>query len=346
MCLRVLGFLLAASLLGSAADLPRKNGPIESYPGIDVQLGQVALRDGTLLRTVATRPRAATGKLPVVFFVGWLSCDSMEATSDFDGFSTLTRRVVQAPGYMTFRVDKPGVGDSQGDCSKTDFTAELAGYRAAFRAMLNDPRIDTERIVILGMSNGGGMAPLVAEKTPVRGYISVSGWGRTWYEHMLEHERRRLELAGKDPAEVTRQMQLFSEFYDEYLNRKKTPGEVLAAHPEMKSIWYDKRESQYGRPAAFYQQLQALNLAEVWASTRGDVLVIRGKEDWIMSHADAIAIVDAAEVGNPDHQDFIELAGDHGMMVHGSMYAAFKGQKARFDEGAADAILDFLRKAR
>ena len=344
--MRTVAAILALSLASLAADLPRKNGAVETYPGIDVQLGQVALADGTLLRTIVTRPHAATGKLPVVFFVGWLSCDSMEAASEFDGFSTLIRRVVQAPGYMTFRVDKPGVGDSQGDCAKTDFTTELEGYRAAFRAMRADPRVDTSRIVLLGISNGGGVAPLVAERTPVRGYVSVSGWGRTWYEHMLEHERQRLALAGKDPEEVTRQMELFARFYTEYLIEKKTPAQVLAAHPEMKSIWYDKPQSQYGRPAAFYQQLQALNLAGAWETAQGDVLVIRGKEDWIMSHADAEAIAEAVDIGHPDYVTFEERPGDHGMMVHGSMYASFKRQPAKFDDGVATLILQFLAKLR
>lgn len=339
-CMRTLAVILALSLGSLGADLPRKSGPIESYPGIGVQLGQVAVADGTLLRTIVTRPHAASGKLPAVFFVGWLSCDSMEAASEFDGFSTLIRRVVQAPGYMTFRVDKPGVGDSQGDCSKTDFTTELEGYRAAFRAMLADPRVDASHIIVLGMSNGGGVAPLVAEKTPVHAYISVSGWGRTWLEHMLEHERLRLTLSGKSPPEVTRQMQLFAEFYDEYLNGKKTPGEVLAAHPEMKDIWYDQADSQYGRPAAFYQQLQGLNLAEAWSHVQAPVLVARGAQDWIMSRADAEAIADAA---GRRHATYVERPGDHGMMVHPAMTLHGTG---KFDDGAATLVRDFLAKVK
>src|SRR5207248_505671 len=119
--------------------LPRKGAVLESYPGIDVRLGSVSLADGTLLRTIVTRPTAASAKLPAVFFVGWLSCDSMESPSDADGFAALIRRVVQRSGMLTFRVDKPGVGDSQGDCSRTDFTRELESYRVAFRALLADP---------------------------------------------------------------------------------------------------------------------------------------------------------------------------------------------------------------
>ena len=80
---------------------------------------------GERLRTFITRPNTATatGKVPAIFFVGWLSCDSVEypdATTK-DGFGILLRRLIEQSGYATVRIDKPGVGESQGDCSKTDF---------------------------------------------------------------------------------------------------------------------------------------------------------------------------------------------------------------------------------
>jgi poly(3-hydroxybutyrate) depolymerase len=31
--------------------------------------------------------------------------------------------------------------------------------------------IDTDRVFVLGMSNGGGFSPMVAQGHPVRGYI-------------------------------------------------------------------------------------------------------------------------------------------------------------------------------
>jgi len=341
--MRVLALCLLLSLTASAAELPRKGGAVESYPGIEVKLGSVALADGTQLRTIVTRPAQAAGKLPAVFFVGWLSCDSMEAASDADGFAALIRRVVARSGMTTYRVDKPGVGDSQGDCAQLDFDGELAAYRAGWAAMLADPRVDARRLYVIGLSNGGGVAPLVAGDTPVLGYVSIGGWGRTWLEHMLEHERVRLTLAGKSPAETTQQLRLFGTFYDEYLNRKKTPGEVLAAHPEMKAIWYDAPGGQYGRPAAFYQDLQALNLAEVWSKVTVPVLVIRPEFDWIMSRNDGHAIAAAVGRAHPHLVTYAEPQADHGLMRRKSMAESFAGKRSSFHEGVATMVLDFLK---
>src|SRR5256885_12977737 len=128
--------------------------------------------------------------------LGWLSCDSIEAPPDTkDATGLVFRGLAQLPGFCLFRVDKQGVGDSEGVCAENDFASELAGYRAAFRALKNYDFIDSNRAYILGISNGGGFAPLVpesdAEQAQVRGYLSVGGWATTWFEHMLEIERRR-----------------------------------------------------------------------------------------------------------------------------------------------------------
>jgi len=316
---------------------------MENYPNVDVTLGTVSLADGTLLRTIRTAPHEANGKLPAVFFVGWLSCDSIESPTDSDGFATLIRTVVQRSGMITFRVDKPGTGDSEGDCAKTDFATELAGYRAAFAALASQPEVDRDRIFMIGLSNGGGFEPLVPQG-PIRGYVSVSGWGTTWYEHMLQHERLRLQLSGKQPAEISRQMQQFSTLYDEYLNQQRTPAEVIAAHPDFKQIWYDNGPGQYGRPAIFYQQLQALNLAQAWMQVTVPVLVIRGTYDWVMSNQDASAISEAVNAAHPGLAQYREFPMAHNLNHYEGMAASFRAMKAPFEIAVADSVFDFLRK--
>ena len=61
-------------------------------------------------------------------------------------------------------------------------------------------------------------------------------------------------------------MKQYATFYDLYLNGRQTPGAVLQAHPELKPLWTDQPARQYGRPAAFYWQLQSLNLARAWSA--------------------------------------------------------------------------------
>jgi len=67
-------------------------------------------------------------------------------------------------------------------------------------------------------------------------------------------------------------MKVFSQFYDLY-DQGHTPGEVIRQHPKWQDYWYDSSDGQYGPSAAFYQQLQALNLGEAWQKVDAPVLV-------------------------------------------------------------------------
>jgi len=99
-----------------------------------------------------------------------------------------------------------------------------------------------------------------------------------------------------------------------------TPGEIVAQHPEWKSLWYDTPDGQYGRPAAFYQQLQALNLGDAWQKVTAPVLVVRGTADNIMSDADARAIAENVNRVHPGMARYVEIAGgDHLLSVKGKL---------------------------
>jgi len=104
--------------------------------------------------------------------------------------------------------------------------------------------------------------------------------------------------------------------------------------PEWKDLWYDLPDGQYGRPAAFYQQLQALNLGQAWQRVTAPVLVIRGNNDTIMSRADSEAIVQIVNQAHPGHAQYLEIAG----MTHG---ATVKGE---FDDELLRTILTWMKQ--
>ncbi len=310
--------------------------PREHFQNADVLYDWVSNSRGDKLRTFITHPKNASGKAPVLFFVGWLSCDSVEyPQGETDGFSAVILRLIEQSGYATVRTEKPGVGESQGtQCDKADFQGELEGYQAAFDAMGKYDFLDLDRVIVIGLSNGGGFAPFVARHHPVRGFVAAGSWGRTWYEHMLENERVRLTGEGKSAAEVNDAMKAFAQFYDLYLIQGQTPGQILAQHPQWKNLWYDAPDGQYGRPAAFYQQLQALNLGQVWQDVDAPVLVIRGSKDTVMSRADSSAIAEIVNRVHPGKARYVEVEG----MTHG-----FNVQK-KFHSEVVTLILNWAKE--
>ena len=334
--------LLVVAAIGCAATMFAQTPPADSshkreqFRNAEITYDWVTNSQGQKIRTFVTRPKSASGKVPAIFFVGWLSCDAVEyPDGETDGFGAIFWRLIEQSGFATMRMDKPGVGESQGACARTDFQTELDSYRAAFESISKYPFVDQSAVFVVGLSNGGGTAPLSAGQHLVRGYIAASSWGRTWYEHMLENERVRLTMDKKlSAAEINDAMRVFTDFYSLYLIHRMSPGEIIAHHPEWKGLWYDASDGQYGRPAAFYQQLQDLNLGKVWQEVDAPVLVLHGTSDTIMSRSDSRAISDIVNRAHPGHATYAEIQdADHLLAVN-----------KKLEEHVVPIMIDWMRK--
>jgi pimeloyl-ACP methyl ester carboxylesterase len=323
-----------------AAELPLTM-PLERHPGIEIVAGSVEAPGGRRVRTYTTVP-SGSGKLPGIFVAGWLSCDSVVlASQDLHGADRLLQDVVRKSGAIVVRMDKPGVGDSEGDCAQTDFLTELEAYRRAFGSFIRHPRLDTRRVMVLGISNGGGFAPLVAGDAAVARFVTVGGWSKTWFEHMIDLERRRVVLAGADPVHIGPTLKALSEFHAAYLFERLTPAQVMERRPHLRGVWYDKPDSQYGRPARFYHQLQDLDLAAAWGRVHVPTLVVWGEYDWIMDRDDQEQIV---RLVGPAAKLLVVPRADHSFSQHPDPATAFRRMGAGdYPSAAAEEILAFLR---
>jgi len=224
----------------------------------------------------------------------------------------------------------------------------LAAYRQAFRKLKDYAFVDSDRIFIFGISNGGGFAPLVvAETARVKGYVVDGGWIKTWYEHMLEIERRRLTLAGHGASELNTLMKRVEEFYSGYLLDRLPPREIFARRPEFKSLWEGDPERQYGRPIAYYQQLQDLNLMAAWSGVKAPLLALHGEFDWIMSRGDLEIMVGLVNHKVPGTAEMVEIpATGHTFEHYASQEAAFEGKLLPFDDRVAQRIGQWFERHR
>lgn len=319
----------------------------ETVDGLIVRYSQAQSERGYRVRTYTTRPAAARGRLPVVVFIPWLSCDAVEAPFGprGDGWARTLNVVMRGVPVQFVRVEKPGVGDSEGpDCSAADLDHDLAAFRTGIRAALADPGVDPQRLFLFGGSIGGALAPVLAQDFNPRGLIVSGGFSRTWYEHILGHERRRLTLSGKPPAEVNAAMKSFAELYALVLLEGQTPAQAIAARPPLGNVWYDAPAHQFGRPIRYYQQVQALDVEGAWARVQVPTLVLWGEYDWIMGRDDQERIVAILGARDPTLATYIVRRGmNHHFDAFASPREAFAEENGKFDDGAAQAIVEWLR---
>ena len=177
------------------------------------------------------------------------------------------------------------------------------------------------------------------------GYVTVGGWSKTWFEHMVDLERRRVVLSGTPPAQVAATLARLDEFHAAYLFDRLTPEEVMRARPQLRSVWYDEPDSQYGRPAAFYHQLQRLDLMAAWNAVRVPTLVVWGEYDWIMDRSDQELIVRLVNGDGVERASlYVAAKADHGLGTYPDRKAAFDGTGGTgYSAEAGAAILLFVQ---
>lgn len=327
-------------------DLTLPTLPFEESPGSEVVYGSVQTVRGYRVRTIVSRPIGAKGRLPAVLFVPWLSAAPIESpTGRADGWARLLRALPARSGWVLMRVEKPGVGDSEGPEPWTnDLEIDLDAYRAALGALRQMPGVDSSRIVLLGASIGGALAPVLAREQPVFGLVVSGCFSRTWFEHMLEIERQRLTLDGRAPGEVNRALQAYAEFYALYLGQRLTPGEVVARRPDLAPLWHDALDGQYGRPAAYHHQVARLNVEEAWSRLDAPVLALYGEYDWIMSRAEhehVVALVNERWPGRATLEVLPKTG--HDLDTFATREDSFHGRNPGFDEGVIERVAAWLR---
>jgi pimeloyl-ACP methyl ester carboxylesterase len=237
------------------------------------------------------------------------------------------------------RVEKPGVGDSEGICTETDLDTELAGNRAAFEALKAHPWVDPTRIVAMGQSFAGGLLPLVAKPAETRGYLFLNSWVRTWLERLLEFERLRLESSGLSAGDVSLRMRRLAELYGLVLEGGMTPAEAISRKPELGLVWEDPPAHQYGRPIRFLQQLQATNVSAAWEKVDRPTLAVYGEADIVMSRNDHERVVAMVNRNNAGAGQLLLVPG----MNHG-LSAPRPGGGEGLPDVVATTVLDWLRK--
>lgn len=256
--------------------------PLEQSAHAEVVYGEVAY-DGGQLRSILELPKDVS-KPPVVLFLPGVGCGSLDYFYDPQAPIKLLVEALVAEGIAVYRVEKPGMGDSQGtqDCLEMDFNYEVAAFDAALKQLKAIPEIDAEHIFLYGHSLGTISAPLVASKNKVAGIIAWGGISTTWYEYALKLERDQKTLFGMDYVEIDEEFRRVHPFlYDFYVKRLNKAE--LAAIPEYADLMdehFHQGELWHGlHHYSYFQTLNQVDLLSAYKAADCPVLALAGEHD-------------------------------------------------------------------
>lgn len=299
--------------------------------------------DQTLRRTLVTIPSQAYGRRPAVLILGGIGCFSIDNASDpQDSYMRLAHDLGKR-GFVAMRLEKSGVGDSQGaPCITVDFQSEIHSYEVALEALQHDPHVDRRRIYLLGHSIGTLIAPRLANMRGAAGIIVAEGVGRNWIEYELSNLRRQLDLGGEPPAQVDAKLIAKEICMHRLLVEKEAETEIERTQPEC------REHNSYPASASYMQEVAALNIAEPWTKFSGPLLAIYGTGDFVTTHDDHRRIVDIVNTLHPGSATLMLIEGmDHHLDVAGTQQQAYdlrvkQQSSGPYDEALSHAVLDWL----
>ena len=160
-------------------------------------------KDGTALAGTFTVRRGG-GKHPAAVMVtGTGTQDRDESLFGHKPFLVIADHLTRA-GIAVLRVDDRGIGGSGGDTAATTLDDKTDDTLAGVAWLAAQPDVDPVRIGVIGHSEGGLIAPMVASRssTPIAFIVLLAGPGLTGIEILLTQLEAQALAQGASPAQI------------------------------------------------------------------------------------------------------------------------------------------------
>lgn len=275
------------------------------------------LSNGHRIRTFITKPKAS-GKRPVMFWIQGINASSVETPLTGPSGMSKILKSFSDDGWVTIRVEKPGVGDSEGGPALlVGFDEELDIYRQTLKALDNYDFVDRSQVYMFGHSMGGCHAPIVAAELPVKGIITYGTVSDSWLEWQIKSARIQGPLNGQSRAEIDKEVRQTVAVYHYLYNEKRTTAWIKENHPELKETV--EATSADGvmmgvRSIKYMQEVNDKNFCDYWAKLgKTRVLALFGETDWISLQNCQSQVAEAVNAANPGMAEYkVVPQSDHG----------------------------------
>lgn len=335
-------------LTGTAVEKPRDPG----NANYEVIYSHITSH-GKRMRTIITAPRQE-GKHPGFMFIQGFSPVSYDFVLEGSKGDVTT---LDGPllfqfansGFVTIRVEKPGVGDSEGGpFADLDFTTELDIYRQALRQLKELPNVDSDNVFIFGHSMGGAFGPMIAAENPVRGIAVYGAASRTWYEYLLDTLRYQGLVAGDSFENTDERVRAGSRLMAMVFLENQSVEDIQKAHPELSPL----AEALFpngmfnGKSLEFWGQLGQENMPSYWSRCHSHVLAVRGASDYVTYDVDHKLIADIVNRKKPGMARSLTLPdSDHLFHKFPTEQASLQNaQKGEFNPAFANLMKSWIEE--
>jgi pimeloyl-ACP methyl ester carboxylesterase len=310
-----------------AAELKRPQNPVKPYPYIeeDVSFVNAKAPEVTLAGTL-TLPRGA-GPFPVALLIcGSGPHDRDEALLGHKPFLVISDYLTRH-GIAVLRYDKRGVAKSTGSYALAKTSDFATDAEAGIAYLKTRKEIDPHRIGLIGHSEGGTIAPLVASRNPeIAWIVLLAGTGLRGDEILFLQQALIAKAQGAPDDMIAKSHTLNAKLFAA-ASAEKDPANMSAdLNAVMNADELGRQMSQAQRNGAIQQlsspwflEFVSYDPAPALTKTKCPVLALDGSNDLqVPPKQDLDAIRKALQDGGNKDFQAIELPGLNHLFQHSS----------------------------
>ncbi|MDZ7834456.1 MAG: alpha/beta hydrolase [Alkalibacterium sp.] len=236
--------------------------------------------------------------------------------------------IVTASGFVSMRVDKRGVGKSQGDFFETGMWDLVEDIEKSIDFLKEQPSVDPNEIILLGHSEGCMLAAAVNARKPVDGLILLSGAAET-LEEALKRQREILVEEAKNKNKVNgfllrllKADKKVDKQADKFMNK------IIHSNKTMMRYNFSKVNAKWFREHHYYNVLEDLKRVNC------PVLALTGDKDFQADHSKLGRLPDLIR-GDLEYYSIKDM--NHGLKKQEGPMSALNFKK-EYKEKAKDPI--------
>lgn len=306
--------------LDGAPKFNRPQNPKEPVPYESEEVRYKNSQQNTELAGTLTMPRG-DGPFPVAITIsGSGPADRNESHSDHKPFLIIADHLARR-GIAVLRYDDRGVGESKGEHSGATSADLATDVEAGIDFLKTHPNIDADRIGLIGHSEGGLIAPMVAaQRTDVNFIVLLAGTGVNGGEILKSQSTAMMEADGKSAEALDANRKAHDAVFSILENNPEaTPGEIEAAGKAFVDSIDDETARELAEPMV--EHLVGLmnsrwvsffvkhDPAKTLAKVKCHVLAINGEKDLqVVCDLNLKPIEKALRAGSPESFKVVRLS--------------------------------------
>ncbi|RSD26785.1 alpha/beta hydrolase [Mesobacillus subterraneus] len=240
---------------------------------------EISFNSDVTLKGTLLIPDQGKDSYPTVLFLagsGKLNRDGStpKGKFKFDLYKDLAE-LCTSMGFVTFRYDKRGIGESGGDYHTAGLSDALNDAEAALDLLAAHPKVDDSKMIIVGHSEGCMVGTALNARRPAAGLVLLSGAGEN-ARQALDYQRQQLykELRGKKGIQGF----IINKFNTIEKNEKQSQSTYQKMLDSDKDVI--KLLGFIKMPAKYFREHFALDIEEVLTKANCPVLAISGSKDF------------------------------------------------------------------